>query len=250
MRHLLVALAGPAANLLIAAALAGVLVVWQGDSVLGLLALFAPTEVIDGPPLVVALRLGVWLNWLLALVNLLPVFPFDGAVAYRCALRGWLGGPTAAIYVARAGFISALFLIGLAWWSRSEESLGSFPIWLPLLFAAVFVAFSAHRDSRRFYHARMEKASNLADSLSVSDDWIDFEEDDGLASAEAWRTDPGGEGHWRPGDDEAEEAQLDLVLAKLHNFGIDALSMEDRQLLERASRRYRSRLQKGTAEDA
>jgi hypothetical protein len=203
---------------------------------------------------VVALRLGVWLNWLLALVNLLPVFPFDGAVAYRSLLRPWLGGPTAAVYVARGGFVCSLLLIGLAWWSRSSQSLGSFPIWLPLLFAAVFVAFSAHRDSRRYYHARSENAAALESGHELGDDWIDFEEeeaDDALAPAELWRSDAAAEGQpWRSTDDESEEAKLDSVLAKLHDSGFDALSMEDRQLLERAGRRYRSRLQKGTAEDA
>lgn len=259
--HVMVALAGPVANLLLAAILAAVLVAWHGSSVLGLLNVFAPVEVIEGPAPIVALRLGVWLNWLLALVNLLPVFPFDGAVAYRSALRPWLGGPTAAVYVARGGFLCSLLLIGLAWWSRTNESLGSFPIWLPLLFAAVFVAFSAHRDTRRIYHPRSENADRVdrVHDQDLDDDWIDFEEDpvdDMLTAADAWRTGypragDGGEGQpWCSADDDVEEAQLDNVLAKLHVSGIDALSLEERQLLDRASRRYRRRLQKGSAEDA
>jgi hypothetical protein len=117
----------------------------------------------------------------------------------------------------------------------------------------VFVAFSAHRDSRRYYHAKSENAAALESGHDLGDDWIDFEEEDedALAPANLWRSDAAVEGQpWRSADDEAEEAKLDSVLAKLHDSGFDALSMEDRQLLERASRRYRSRLQKGTAEDA
>jgi Zn-dependent protease len=251
--QVLVALAGPAANLLAVALLSAVLVGLHGQAVGGLFFVLAPAEVIEGRPVIMTLKLGVWLNWLLALINLLPVYPFDGAIAFRSALRQWLGGPTAAIYVARGGFVCALGLIGLAWWLRSSEPEAASPIWVPLLVAAVFVAFSAHRDSRRYYRVHGGSQANYDDPMDI-DDFIDFEEEPlepSIAAAEAWRAESGGEPPaWRGADDDVEEAQLDDVLARLHDSGYDALSAEDRQLLDRASRRYRSRLQRRSTDDA
>jgi hypothetical protein len=203
---------------------------------------------------VLLLGLAAWLNGLLALANLLPVFPFDGAIAYRAALRQRVGAATAAVYVSRGGYFCALALLALAWWSHKTGPASTTPAWLALLLAAVFVAFSAHRDRRRFFQMRSENSLREGGAHGISNDFIDFEEDplvDGASSAEAWSGVPKtGSELWRTSDEEAEEARLDDVLAKLHHFGFDGLSMEDRQFLDRASQRYRSRRQNRSTEDA
>ena len=109
------------------------------------------------------------------------------------------------------------------------------------------------QDAEAKIQALMNGTATSASDEGTEDEDTEEEDDtdDELAPANLWRSDAASEGQpWRSADDESEEAKLDSVLAKLHDSGFDALSMEDRQLLERASRRYRNRLQRGTAEDA
>lgn len=252
--HLLVALAGPLANLACSAIAATVLLAYYDEPVMELLSLFAPANLIEGLRVVVVLKLAVWLNWLLALINFLPVFPFDGAVAYRDALREKCGGRAAAVYVARIGFLTSLALLGLAWWAYQREASTVFPVWPAVVCAAVFVAFSAQRDCRRFGQRPLPVDHGAEPADPEDDEEIDFIEDhaaESLALSRSWHSDSASdEQAWQAADDEAEEAQLDAVLARLHHCGIEALSAEERQLLERASLRYRSRRQKRSAEDA
>ena len=44
----------------------------------------------------------------------------------------------------------------------------------------------------------------------------------------------------------AEEQQVDRILSRLHAHGMDSLTSEERQLLQRVSARYRSRLGRHT----
>lgn len=90
--ELLVALAGPAVNLAIIAAL-------------------SPTYLVAGlisrPVADLALAL-ISLNAGLALFNLLPVFPMDGGRVLRALLSGWLGRVRATVIAAGIGQVAAL----------------------------------------------------------------------------------------------------------------------------------------------
>jgi Zn-dependent protease len=90
--ELLIALAGPAVNLVIAAGLLG----------LGLLGLLGPTLV--GRFLVNLLVV----NLVLALFNLIPAFPMDGGRVLRALLSGWVGRVRATAVAATIGRSLAL----------------------------------------------------------------------------------------------------------------------------------------------
>ncbi len=75
-QELVVALAGPAVNLVIAAALFGFLHLWTGSSP------GAPTDLWEGP----LLERLLWVNAAILVFNLIPAFPMDGGRALRALL--------------------------------------------------------------------------------------------------------------------------------------------------------------------
>jgi Zn-dependent protease len=89
--ELLIALAGPAVNLLIVLAL-------TLFSALGL-----PGSPWSPSPLGLFLDTLITINWVLALFNLIPAFPMDGGRVLRALLSGWLGRPRATVIAAGIG---------------------------------------------------------------------------------------------------------------------------------------------------
>jgi len=101
-----IALAGPSVNLLLALLIAG-LGGWEGPG-----ARWRP-EVVFG-----------WLNLLLGLFNLLPVFPMDGGRILRSALAMALGEGWGTWLALRVGQAGALGIGGLAIWQFRHQDAG------------------------------------------------------------------------------------------------------------------------------
>jgi len=138
-QELLVALAGPAVNAVLALILGAVLAVGGGgEGGLGLVAAASP-----GGALLVQL---LWINVALAGFNLIPAFPMDGGRAMRALLAMRLDYDRATAIAARIGKI-------LAW------VMGAVGLWLsPLLvLIAVFVWLGAHQESA-VVHVRSQLA--------------------------------------------------------------------------------------------
>jgi hypothetical protein len=118
------------------------------------------------------------------------------------------------------------------------------PAWLPLAGLAVFLFVSAQRDavlaSRRVPEEDPFETDSLDDSDALLFEELDDEEEGILI--ESWRQKIRDESDTRQEQEDLEEARLDDVLARLHGKSLDQLSFEDRQLLQRASARYRNRL--------
>lgn len=94
--ELLITLAGPAVNLVIALALWSVLVIGAGVN------LWATLPVAGF--LMVLMQLNLWL----AAFNLIPAFPMDGGRVLRAALSGWLGRLRATELAASVGQVLAV----------------------------------------------------------------------------------------------------------------------------------------------
>ena len=244
--ELLTALAGPAVNALLMILVAPFLLI-AGQDVLGLFVPLAPERLIEGPPFVVVLKLVFWINWLLLLVNLLPAFPFDGGRAIRSLLWSQFDYQTAVYWVSRTAMVAAAGICILAWWMKDSYTTAMVPVWVPLLLFAIFLWFGAQQEVFRYENGGSE------------DDFFGYDFSQGYTSLEREsqrhrHAGPGPIRRWiearretrrrrQAAIEREDEQQVDSILARLHEGGIDGLTAHERAVLERVSERYRNRQQ-------
>lgn len=247
--ELLAHLAGPAAHVAVCVVCAPLLVGPSGD-LSGLLNPLAPAQLTDGSVTVRAVKLAFWINWTLLLLNLLPVFPFDGGGALRAAMlakwpeMGRRGASWVVASLAKAAVIGAAVLIFVL---PFDDSYGLVPLRFALILLCIFLYFSAQHEERRSAAEESEwdellSDSRLPGSLSSLEHNVEQAADTSgllqrwLERRRALRL------RRRQAMEEEEERCVDEILEKLHQQGMQALSPRDRALLDRVSARYRSRL--------
>ncbi len=248
--ELTILLAGPLMNLAICLALIPALLLFvPGTNVAQLLHPLQPDQLIGEYLWVTGLRLVVWINWVLFIVNLLPAFPFDGGRALRAGLlMCWpdIGRHSAASVVATLAKVAALGLLILAWVSWNDQPHGAVPNWLAMVLLAIFLFFSAKQEEREPEQAvepPMSEPSELSEAFPDESEPISpFSAEEQEESFTDWLEQRRSAEQDRRREIEAEEERrVDEILALLHRHGMAALSEEDRSLLERVSARYRSR---------
>jgi Zn-dependent protease len=242
-------LAGPAVNLALCLLCAPVLLATSGNLV-GLLAPLAPEGLTEsnGFAFLVPVKLCFWVNWTLVLVNLLPVFPFDGGRVLRSAiLLKWphAGRLAASQFVASTAKFIAVGIFVTAFLLHFDDADSLIPMRFALILLSIFLFFSAQHEERR--SAASETDASLFDPAPVPD-LAGLEREFARNPGHA----PGPLRRWldrrreirerRQSELEAhEEQRVDEILARLHKHGLDSLSPDDRALLQRVSARLRSR---------
>jgi Zn-dependent protease len=243
-------LAGPAANLTVCLLCTPLLLTFS-TGVRGLLnplapeGLVVPNESMYLPPL----RLLFWINWSLALVNLLPVFPFDGGRALRAVvLLRWpeAGRPAASQLVATVARFIAIGIFLTALLLSFDDTGNVLPTRFALILLAIFLFFSAQHEERRCAEEVEQDDMLLAGEFpsDLSELEREFSRSSGPASGplKRWMERRRQLRLQRQLEAEAaEERGVDEILERLHKSGMEALTPQDRALLERVSARLRSR---------
>ncbi len=245
--QLLVAMVGPMANLLILVVATGVLAYFDTPPT-DFLAIYPPANLLNGPYAIVALEAAVWINWLTFLVCLLPVYPFDGRSILRASLWPLLGKRPADLVSAQAGRVIAIVMALVAIFMFQLLPPVATWYWAPLAALALGVLCSAQHDLARIAETGgilMADDPDDCQSLyrvpatrqSAMGEPTSSDLDSQLELEEPWRS--------QEFDSHAaevnEDAAVDAILARIHSRGPQDLSEQDRQVLERASRRYRER---------
>jgi len=214
--HLLTAVGGPLVNLailLLAVPALGLLTgAWWGVAIPSPLGLTLPMEV-ERSWWLTALYLLIWVNLLLLLFNLLPLFPLDGGRILQALLWPRTGYAMAMRLAVRAGYMGAIALAVFA--LVYDRTL--------LLALALFGGLVCYQT----IHA-----------LNFTQQVLGFE--------------PGPEGELEPAPDpetlqreqkrrrtEEEAAELDRILNKINASGLDSLTARERRLLKEATERRR-----------
>ncbi|MBI2825012.1 MAG: M50 family metallopeptidase [Planctomycetia bacterium] len=239
--ELVTAAAGPLVNLVLCTLAALVLfVAGLGQDVLTLLnPLEAPSA--DGVTWIYCLQLIVWVNWLLTLVNFLPAYPLDGGRVLRSLVWQKKGYRTAVVFVSLVAKATAIATWGAAWLIHSHYAYAS----LPLALLGVLLFFSAKQETDRLQDRESDEG---VFGYDFSQGYTSLEKNLDAPGRRA----PGLVRQWLDNRREArrlrqqkteedDERRVDEVLARLHQFGRDALSDEDKALLDRVSARYRNR---------
>jgi Zn-dependent protease len=241
-RDVLVALAGPAMNLLVIVLVAPPLLMADVSLSDLMLSPLNPRNLFADEVWLVGLRLTCWINCLL-LLNLYPAYPLDGGHALAGLLRPIFGERAAVLIVGSSAMITALGLLIMALVLPEEARL--VPTWLPLTLFAIFLFFSGKQQIELW---RPAESDETVLGYDFSEGYTSLERAQDARPIPA----PGILRRWieqrratrqrRMAETEAEEERrVDEVLALLNEVGIDALSSADRQLLDRMSRRYRQR---------
>jgi Zn-dependent protease len=249
--QLVVAIAGPLVNVALALA-AAVPLAWSldGSELLGLMHPFAPRNVLDGPTWLVGFKLTLWINWVLVLANLLlPAPPLDGGRILRSLLWFAVGHRRSVLAVALVAKGTAIALCVAAAWSLGTPSEPAapplIPVWIPLVLLGFFLFFSAKAEVHRL-RGREQQEEPWSPEAPREYAAVDQAHDDFASRRpslfQRWlaRRKAARQRRQRLLEEE-EEWRADDILARVHQFGIDSLSAEDRAILHRVSMRYRNR---------
>jgi Zn-dependent protease len=243
-RELMACIWGPLTNAIVLLIITPALLLSGFDLRDLLLSPLAPQNLIAGGIGLVALKLTFWCNWLLILANLLPALPMDAGRAVCAGLRPTMGEKDAVVMVARIGGL--VCILGLGIWGVLDARTGLLvPAWFPLSLVSLFLFFIAR-------HELMRMSDDERDG-----DLLGYDFSQGYTSLErpgdGVRREPGPLRRWLKQRreqkqrrirqiEEEEERRVDEVLARVKDVGLDALSSEERALLQRVSARYRDRL--------
>jgi len=206
-------------------------------------------ESLDG---LAILKLIFWTNWSLMLINLLPVFPFDGGRSLHAVTQFfWPESNTSQtlLGICRLGKVVSAMLLLFACFKHAQPEM-----WLALSTLSIYIFFYSRREELQ--HAEVEREEDTVFGYDFSQGYTSLErsleEHEGTDQPvpaprqnlfARWMEQRREAKRERERKQEADdERRVDEVLGRLHQHGMRSLSQDDRALLDRVSKRYRSRM--------
>lgn len=177
-------------------------------------------------------------NWIQLLVNLLPVYPLDGGQILRTLLTARWGNQTGIIAYIRVGCVVGLIAMFAGLFFKEAGT--------AIVFLGAVVLL-----------LNMQEMHQLRSGESYDESFMGYDFSQGYTSLERDQTPtperrPGFIERWKDRrrqekqqqkikQDAQVELQLDDILDKVHQNGIDSLTVAERRLLDRASTQFRER---------
>jgi len=198
-----------------------------------------PAHALTDAWLVDVLKVAFWCNWILMLVNLLPVFPLDGIRMTLAVLKNRVDIESAAESAIRISLIVSAVAIGAgvmvdsAWivFFSALVLLYTFFEWVQLRTADTLDDSFMGYDFSQGYTSLERSAKQNQPATQRRKNWL-----------ETWREKRRAEKEKRAKlETEQAQQQLDAILQKVHQHGIGSLSDAERRQLNRASARLRDR---------
>jgi len=177
-------------------------------------------------------------NWILLLFNLLPVYPLDGGQILQTLLTARFGNQNGIIAYIRVG--CAVGVIAMVAGLCYEDG-GT----VLVFFGAILLLLNMREMNQ------LRSGENYDESFmgyDFSQGYTSLERDQATAPErrpgflERWKERRQQEKRLRKKEEHAQvELQLDNILDKVHQSGIDSLTVDERRLLDRASSQFRER---------
>jgi len=232
--HLVTVVGGPAVNVIIFVLLAPIVWIvsgqWWGTAV--------PNPLTGPPPLqeaavgswyvMYALMSVNWMNIILLLFNLLPIFPLDGGRFVQAALWPRVGYGRSMRLAVYTGYVGAigLFIFGAVvgeWLLIGIAFFGGITCWHTLKQLQWTASVMGGEENDVFAAAQWSESEITADAEPEAPA-------PGRGARRAERQER---------DREAESSEVDAILAKIAQQGLDSLTDRERRLLQRATERRR-----------
>ncbi len=216
---------------------------------------FRPAEFDTGEWQASLVKIVTWVNFQLAIVNLIPCFPFDGAAIVRSLINS-LNVDLPKLRVESAimvmGHAVAFTMIGLSWLVRDYSPGPIQPAWLLMLLGGIVLLFAArysYGEETKITDADWDDAADMDyDSFYDDASFFDFpsESEHENSAYSQWLQE---KKESRLQDElraeEEEDRRADEILRKLHDGGLSSLTKEERSILDRVSARIRRNRQQG-----
>ena len=195
---------------------------------------------------IAALRLSVWINLGLVLVNILPAIPLDGGWILHALLWPALGDHRSWHVVRRSSQTTALGIFVLALVTGLLDlMIGNMPLWLPLTILAAYcfcfssAPLSLHPLDRGSYAGEDPTADSSLRPHKVTVGNSNPQQHE-LSLEEQMLLLPTTE----ESQNEKADSAVDEVLQCVYDRGLASLTTAQRKVLQEAAKRYRSRIPK------
>ncbi len=176
-----------------------------------------------------------FVNWALALLNLLPIYPLDGGRMVEACLHGYGSEMERKVLCLRISLITGIILMMLGIYLDN--------VWVVALSSMLMLLSILEGANQRW-------------GESYDDSFMGYDFSQGYTSLE--QNEPDGresrKSYWAKRQEKkeaekqrqleesraADERKLDILLAKVHESGIDSLNTQEKRFLQKASKNFRA----------